>query len=167
MKTTTATIPTIVRFAVIDAVQAARSALREATQCGVTDTEAKAALLVAFADDVSNLVRLDEHDPLMHLRIGNIVVALEDMAPTMAQGHRIAAVADRLRVAGLLLQQARRAADLQRRLDDILPLAQEAHAVASGLCDADAPNPRKGDDLAADLSGLALQARNIARLARA
>ena len=115
-----ATINTIVKDAVLAAMTEALHALREASECGVRYAETTAAENVDPLKRAADAVRLDQHDPLTHLRIGHVVVALEDIAPHMAQSSRMRATADRLRVAALLLFSARRAADLEARLRDIL-----------------------------------------------
>jgi hypothetical protein len=152
----TAPIPTIVLDEVLAAITAAQVNLRDAAH---PDAPAAghypANLAVEYLAHVAALVRDDQHDPLMHLRIGDAIATMLDLAPTLASSMPMRTAARRLRLAGLLLQSARRQADLERRLRDILPLAQDITETARK----DATESRTRDILIAGT--------DIARLARA
>ena len=167
MSNTTAPAPisNLVKDNVLDAMQAARSALRRATNADrhADDTVAKASANLEFIEWAAELVRLDQNDSLLALRIGGVIVALEDLAPTLSDSTEMRAAADRLRLASLLLFSARRERDLAARLKAILPMAQTLAEYAEERIEAHGeahPNVATGTH---DLD----TARNIARLARA
>ena len=125
----TNTIAPVVRDEVLDAIKAATRNLRDAAHPAAPAAgHAPANLAAEYLVHVAALVRADEHDPLMHLRIGDAVATMLDLAPTLASGLPMITAARRLRVASLLLQSARRERDLQRRLDNILGHADDIHA---------------------------------------
>ena len=150
----TAPISNLIKFTVLDAVQAARKDLRDLSQCGIPAVESKAAALVPVADWANDLILKDEHDATLAARIGSIIVDLEEMAPSVAQSHGVRSVAQRLRVASLLLFSARREADLAARLRNILPDIYGIHGMAS-------------EDAAGRAEDIIINANRIARLARA
>jgi hypothetical protein len=139
----TTPIPTIARVVVVDAVTAALAALREVNEYAGGHYDAT--LAGEHLKWVEAMVVADQHDPLLHLRIGDASVVLEDAAATMPQRPRLLEVVVRLRAASLLLQQARRAADLEARLRDILGAAQDLGDAAGDL-EGETPRTMTDDD---------------------
>lgn len=147
MSQPTAPIPAIVMHTIIDAITDARRLLFRAADRGVvarhTDPDTQqgrhiintAQANLDWLDWVHDLVRNDSHDPTMHLRIGGVVVALEDIAPSMGNAGDHKAAAANLKVAGLLLQQARRAATMDAVIRDIRQAAVDISAMAAGRID--------------------------------
>lgn len=165
MKHNTAAIANLHKDAVIDALHAARLVARKATNADLhaAETAITAAAIVGTLDWVNRLVVDDQHDATLALRLSEVVVAMRDLAPTLADGTEMRAAADRLHLAAMLLFVARRERDLDGRLRAILPLAHDLAAMAEARIEehADAhPNIATG---AGDLDA----ANAIARLARA
>lgn len=159
----TAPISRLAKDTILEAIQAASTASSKATTAWIDGVPAKAANTLEWLHWAAELVRHDEHDSTLLLRIGGCIVALEDMGEAMTRGSRVAdlqhapamqAAADRLRLASLLLQAARRQADLEVRLRAILPDAQGIADMAD-----EAPADRAGD--------IIINARRIAQIARA
>jgi len=147
MSQPTTPIPAIVKHTILDAIDAARTPLRRAANPEALarhtdpDTQQGRHILNAatgnldWLDWVRDLVFRDQHDPVMHLRIGAAVVALEDIAPGIGDGRQARQAAAGLKVAGLLLQQARRAATMDAVIRDIRKAAIDISAKAGELCD--------------------------------
>lgn len=155
MEHTTAPIANLHKHAILDAVQAARKALRKGERFEAPeDTRTAATVAIATLDRVNTLVVGDQHDSLMALNLSEVVVALRDLAPTMQDGTEMRAAAERLHLASMLLFVARRERDLDARLRAILP---DAYGI-SGMAE-EAPADRAGD--------IIINANRIARLARA
>jgi hypothetical protein len=147
MSQPTAPIPAIVKHTVIDAITDARRLLTKAAHRDVVarhtdpDTQQGRHILNAaqanldWLNWVHDLVLHDQHDSTMHLRIGGVVVALEDIAPAMGNTGAHMDAAGKLKVAGLLLQQARRAATMDAVIRDIHKAAIDISAKAGELCE--------------------------------
>ena len=146
MSQPTPAIPAIVKDTITDAITDARRILVRASNPEAlaqhTDPAHPAgrSILVAaeealgWLDWVHTLVIGDYHDPIMHLRIGEVCVTLRDIAPGIGRSGAVEA-ADRLKVAGLLLQQARRAATMDAVIRDIRSAAIDISAKAAGHID--------------------------------
>ena len=146
MSQPTTPIPAIVKHTIIDAITDARRLLVKAADPAAlarhTDPAhpagrrivAAASEALASLDWVHTLVIDDAHDPIMHLRIGEVGMTIRDIAPGIG-GGKATDIADRLKVAGLLLQQARRAATMDAVIRDIRKTAIGISAMAAGTID--------------------------------
>jgi hypothetical protein len=127
MKTTP--ISNLHKHLILDAVQDARSALRDATKPEAPDdTRSAATSAIGFLDWANDLILRDEHDSLLSLRLGGVTVTLTDLAPTVQDGTDLRAAAKALHLASCLLFSARRERDLDGRLRDILDHADDIDA---------------------------------------
>ena len=165
MKHTTANIANLHKDAILDAVQAARSTLRDATRPEAPDdTRRDAAAAIATLDRVNAIVVADQHDAGLALNLSEVVVALRDLAPTLADGTEMRAAADRLHLAAMLLFVARRERDLDGRLRAILKASHGLLADAEDIASDEPAFPQDHQSMAADIVEAG---RTIARLARA
>lgn len=166
MKHTTALIANLHKDAILDAMQAARRIARMATnpERHADATVAMASDIVATLDRVNNLVANDAHDSLMALNLSEVVVAMRDLAPTLADGAEMRAAADRLHLASMLLFVARRERDLDGRLRAILNAVHGISADAEDIASDEPTFPQDHQSMAADIVD---KANTIARLARA
>ena len=172
MEHTTHRIAPVIKHVVIDAVQAARSALLATPApdrfCDgediLTTLYRKAQQGIAVLDWVNAHVVAGTHDATLLATIGEVVADIEYIASSMDDPTPMRCVGARLRMASLLLQSARRERDLDGRLRAVLDASQAILAAAEDMASDDPTYPQAHQSMAEDVVA---DAQRIARLARA